>query len=78
MLQSRFAPSFRTNTHSSAQAPTYSYSAVIDFSQLNTAQLQPVLLTAQAGQCEGVGGGGGALVMLLWLCFFRQSTLSGK
>ena len=49
----------RTHTH------TYSHSAVIDFSQLNTAQHQPVLLTAQAGQREerrgeeGGGGGGG-------------------
>lgn len=47
-------------THTHTQAPTYSHSAVIDFSQLNTAQHQPVLLTAQAGQ-RGEDGGGGVV-----------------
>lgn len=47
-----------THTRWNAQAPTYSHSAVIDFSPLNTAQHQPVLLTAQAGRRGGGGGGG--------------------
>lgn len=82
-----------TDAHRHMHTHTYSHSAVIDFSQLNTAQHQPVLLTAQAGQREERRGrrrrwwwwlwrrrgrGRSLILMLLWLCYSTHSLLEGK